>query len=76
MRDINGIDDALSCVGEVLGTSGWTEIKQERVNDFADVTDDHQWIHIDTERGRHGESLRGDDRSRILDSLPYPVAEP
>lgn len=33
-----------------LGTSEWFEVTQERVNTFADATDDHQWIHIDVER--------------------------
>ncbi len=36
--------------GSVLGTSEWFEITQERVNAFADATDDHQWIHKDVER--------------------------
>ncbi len=36
--------------GSVLGTSEWFEITQERVNTFADATDDHQWIHVDPER--------------------------
>ena len=36
--------------GKELGTSEWFEITQERVNTFADATDDHQWIHVDVER--------------------------
>ncbi len=36
--------------GQVLGTSEWLEVSQERVNLFADATDDHQWIHTDPER--------------------------
>jgi len=36
--------------GQVLGTSEWFEVTQERVNTFADATDDHQWIHVDPER--------------------------
>jgi acyl dehydratase len=38
--------------GEELGTSDWFEIDQERVNRFADVTLDHQFIHVDPERAR------------------------
>ncbi len=34
--------------------SQWFEITQERINDFADVTMDHQWIHIDPERAKEG----------------------
>jgi acyl dehydratase len=41
-------------VGQKLGESGWLEITQERVNLFADATDDHQWIHVDPERARQG----------------------
>jgi acyl dehydratase len=36
--------------GQVIGTSEWFEVTQERVNTFADATDDHQWIHVDPER--------------------------
>ena len=36
--------------GTELGTSDWIEIPQDRVNTFADATDDHQWIHVDVER--------------------------
>ncbi len=39
-----------SLKGTVLGTSEWFEITQDRVNTFADATDDHQWIHVDVER--------------------------
>jgi acyl dehydratase len=42
--------DLSSLKGSVLGTSEWFEITQERVNTFADATDDHQWIHVDVER--------------------------
>ena len=38
--------------GTELGTSDWFEVTQERVNTFADATDDHQWIHVDPERAR------------------------
>ena len=35
-----------------LGASSWVEITQERVDQFADATDDHQWIHVDPERAK------------------------
>ncbi len=38
-----------SKVGETLGTSDWIEIGQDRINTFADVTEDHQFIHLDAE---------------------------
>ena len=43
-----------SLKGKELGTSEWFEIKQERVNTFADATDDHQWIHVDVEAAKNG----------------------
>ena len=40
--------------GTDLGDSTWLEITQDRVNTFADATDDHQWIHVDAERAATG----------------------
>jgi acyl dehydratase len=53
-RVINGVDELKSLVGEHLGYSDWMEITQERVNQFADATGDHQWIHVDVERAKEG----------------------
>ena len=39
-------------VGQELGVSKWMTIDQERINQFADFTGDHQWIHVDVERAR------------------------
>ena len=39
-----------SKIGTVIHQSEWIEISQDMINAFADATDDHQWIHIDTER--------------------------
>ena len=39
-------------LGRDLGSSDWFEITQDRVNTFADATDDHQWIHLDVERAK------------------------
>ena len=39
-------------VGQNVGTSEWVEMSQERINQFADATGDHQFIHIDEERAR------------------------
>src|SRR5215217_7396768 len=41
-------------VGEELGASDWHLVDQERVNAFAEVTGDHQWIHVDPERAASG----------------------
>src|SRR5580698_3037972 len=44
------LKDLESLVGKEVGVSDWLQITQERVNQFADATGDHQWIHIDVER--------------------------
>ena len=50
MRIITSIDDAKALVGEEVGLSDWVVIDQHRVDQFAEATADHQWIHVDTER--------------------------
>ncbi len=49
-----GLDEIRALAGKDLGHSGWLEITQERVNTFADATDDHQWIHVDPDRAKDG----------------------
>jgi acyl dehydratase len=51
---VNGIEEIRALSGKDLGKSAWLEITQDRVNLFADATDDHQWIHVDPERARQG----------------------
>jgi acyl dehydratase len=52
MRTITGLDELKQAEGEILGTSDWHEVTQEAINDFADVTGDHQWIHVDPDRAK------------------------
>jgi acyl dehydratase len=54
MRVFNTFDEIEAAVGEDIGTSDWVEIAQERVDQFADATGDHQWIHVDVERAKDG----------------------
>ena len=44
------VDELRSLVGQEIGPTDWHEVTQERVNAFADVTGDHQWIHVDPAR--------------------------
>ena len=46
----DGIDGVQGLVGQHLGHSDWVTITQEQVNQFAEATGDHQWIHVDPER--------------------------
>ena len=52
--EIKGIAGLQALVGQHLGYSDWLEITQDRINKFADATGDHQWIHVDPERAKHG----------------------
>jgi acyl dehydratase len=54
VNSVNGIEEIKSLAGKDLGKSAWLEITQDRVNLFADATDDHQWIHVDPERAKSG----------------------
>ena len=54
MRTFTTFEQLSEAVGEDLGTTGWLEMTQDRVDAFADATDDHQWIHVDVERARAG----------------------
>lgn len=54
MRSFQGIPDLQQAVGTHLGYSAWRTITQQRIDTFADATDDHQWIHVDPERAAEG----------------------
>ena len=47
---VTGVQGVQSLVGQQLGYSDWVEVTQEQVNQFAEATGDHQWIHVDPER--------------------------
>ncbi len=49
---INSYAEFEEYVGEELGTSDYHQVTQEQINQFADATLDHQWIHTDTERAK------------------------
>ncbi len=51
-RIINGIEELKTLIGQEVAASDWLEVTQSRINDFADVTEDHQWIHIDVDRAK------------------------
>lgn len=52
MHVIKSVDDAKALEGEEVGVSDWTVIDQNRIDQFAEATADHQWIHVDTERAK------------------------
>lgn len=54
MKVINGIPELQAAVGTHLGHSAWHAIPQTQIDAFAEVTGDHQWIHVDPERASEG----------------------
>lgn len=54
MKVFDNLDALAAAVGTELGPTDWLEITQDRVNLFADATEDHQWIHVDPEKAKTG----------------------
>jgi acyl dehydratase len=54
VKKFSGLDEFVAAEGADLGPTDWLEVTQDRVNLFADATDDHQWIHVDPERAANG----------------------
>ena len=54
VKKFGGLDEFVAAEGAELGPTDWLEVTQDRVNLFADATDDHQWIHVDPERAANG----------------------
>jgi acyl dehydratase len=52
MRHIASVEELKSLIGQEVAVTDWFIVSQERVNQFADATGDHQWIHLDVERAR------------------------
>ena len=59
MRTIKNIDALQALIGEDIGASDWLTIDQERINQFAEATNDHQWIHVDIERAKRESPFGG-----------------
>jgi acyl dehydratase len=54
MKIYESVELLREAVGQHMGYSEWQEITQERINQFADATGDHQWIHVDREAAAAG----------------------
>ncbi|MGE2834907.1 MaoC family dehydratase [Mycobacterium sp. SMC-4] len=54
MKKFNDLAELAAAEGTQLGPTEWLEITQDRVNLFADATNDHQWIHVDPQRAADG----------------------
>ena len=51
-RVVTSVAELKELIGQEIGVSEWLEITQQRVNEFADATGDHQYIHVDPERAK------------------------
>lgn len=51
---LDGVDGLRECVGQHVGYSDWIDVTQDQVDQFADATGDHQWIHVDPDRAAAG----------------------
>jgi acyl dehydratase len=54
VKKFSGLEEFVAAEGSQLGPTDWLEVTQDRVNLFADATDDQQWIHVDPERAADG----------------------
>jgi len=54
MKTFQSLQDMAACVGQEVAQSDWITVTQEQVNQFAEATGDHQWIHVDVERAKAG----------------------
>jgi acyl dehydratase len=54
VKIFDGLDEFVAAAGSQLGPTDWLPVEQERVDQFADATDDHQWIHVDPEQAANG----------------------
>jgi acyl dehydratase len=53
MREFKSLAELKSAAGQDVGVSPWMTVTQDLIDRFADVTDDHQWIHVDPARAAH-----------------------
>ena len=54
MRNFETLQELAALVGQPVATSDWITVTQAQINQFAQATGDHQWIHIDEERAKAG----------------------
>ena len=57
-RVLDSTDSLKELVGQELSVTDWFQVTQERIQQFADATLDHQWIHVDVERARRESPFR------------------
>ena len=53
VAEVKGIEGLKELIGTEIGPGEWREVRQQDIDTFADLSGDHQWIHVDTERAKH-----------------------
>jgi acyl dehydratase len=59
VAEVEGIDGIKELMGTEIGPSEWREVTQDDINTFADLSGDHQWIHVDIERAKNESPFGG-----------------
>jgi acyl dehydratase len=54
MKTFANLAELAACVGQDVAATEWVEITQQKIQQFAEATGDHQWIHVDVERAKQG----------------------
>jgi len=54
MKTFQTLSELAACVGQEVAVSDWLTVTQAQINQFAEATGDHQWIHVDPEKARAG----------------------
>ena len=54
MKNFETLQELAALVGQAVSTSDWVLVTQEHINQFAQATGDHQWIHVEVERAKAG----------------------
>ena len=54
MRTFDTLADLAACAGQDITVTDWFTVTQQHIDQFADATGDHQWIHVDAERAKAG----------------------
>ena len=54
MLTLNSIEELISLIGKEIGKSPWVKVSQKKINEFANSTQDFQWIHVDEEKAQKG----------------------
>jgi acyl dehydratase len=76
----HGIEDLRGLIDQIVGPSEWREVTQEMVDRFAELTGDHQWIHVDVERAKNespfGTTIaHGNLTLSLIDGLRHDLSE-